>query len=320
MIRPALLGLCLLGLFGNVARADDYPSRPVKIIVPTAPGGSADTLARMLAEHLNRTMGQQFYVDNRPGAGNIIGIEATAKSPPDGYTFLLGAGTITITHVVKKDMPYDVLRDLTPVTQLTSVPNVLVVHPSQPMKTLAEYIAYAKANPGKLTYASAGLGSNLHLSMELLKTMTGINVVHVPYKGVGPALQDTLAGHVDSMVSNLFSAKPLIDAGKLRALGVTSLKRAPALPNVPSIAEAGVPNYEVLNWFGLFAPAGTPEPIVMRIQAEAAKMLSEPKTKAQLADEGADAVGSSPKDFAVFVKAEIAKWTEVGKAAGLKPE
>jgi tripartite-type tricarboxylate transporter receptor subunit TctC len=320
MFRMLFAAVAVACLCGSAVRAEDYPTRPVRIIVPTAPGGSADTLARMLADHLNRAMGQQFYVDNRPGAGNIIGIEAAAHAPADGYTFLLGAGTITITHVVKKDMPYDVLRDFVPVTQLTSVPNVLVVHPSQPIHSLAEYIAYAKANPGKLTYASAGVGSNLHLSMELLKTMTGIDVVHVPYKGVGPALQDTLAGHVASMVSNLFSAKPHIDAGKLRALGVTSAKRAPALPSVPSIAEAGVPGYEVLNWFGLFAPAGTPAPIVARIQTEAAKMLAEPKTKAILSDEGADPVGSSSADFAVFVKAEIAKWTKVGQAAGLKPE
>ena len=232
---------------------------------------------------------------------------------------LLGAGTITINHLVYKKLPYDVLRDLTPVTQMISVANVLVVHPSQPMKTLADYIAAAKAAPGKLNFASAGVGSNLHLAMELLKYRSGINVTHVPYKGVGPALPDTLAGHVMSMVSNVASAKPHVEAGKLRALAVTSLKRAPALPDVPSMSEAGIKDYEVLNWFGLFAPAGTPKEIVDRLQAEAAAMYADPKTKTLLTGEGADPVASKPADFAAFVKAEIDKWTEVGKAANIQP-
>jgi len=233
----------------------------------------------MFALHLGKVLGQQFYIENRGGAGNTLGIDSVVRSPADGYTLLLGAGTIAINHLIYKKLPYDVLRDLTPVTQMIAVPNVLVVHPSQPMKTLADYIAAAKAAPGKIDYASAGVGSNLHMAMELLKHRTGIEVTHVPYKGVGPALQDTLAGHVMSMVSNAASAKPHIDAGKLRALGVTSLKRTSALPDVPSIAEAGIKDYEVLNWFGLFAPAGTPKEIVDRLQSEAAAMFADPKTR-----------------------------------------
>ena len=319
MLRAILAGVALVCLLAGDVLAQGYPSKPVRIIVPTAAGGSADTIARMLAAYLSKTMGQQFYVENRGGAGNQIGIETAVRSPNDGYTLLLGAGTITISHIVYKKLPYDVLRDLTPVTQMTTVANVIVVHPSQPMQTLADYIAMSKQKPGQITYGSAGVGSNLHLSMEFLKTMSGIEVTHVPYKGVGPAMQDTLAGHVASMVSNVPSAKPHIEAGKLRAMAVTSLKRSPALPNVPSISESGFSGYEVLNWFGLFAPSGTPEPIITHLQAEAVKMLSSPETKTMLSGEGAEPVGSTPEVFAKFVRAEIDKWTEVGKKANIQP-
>jgi tripartite-type tricarboxylate transporter receptor subunit TctC len=314
----ALLFALLLAATGAQAQSN-WPTKPVKILVPTAPGGTADNLARLYALHMGKVTGQQFYVENRGGAGNVLGIETVVRSPADGYTLLVGAGTITINHLVVKKLPYDVLRDLTPVTQLISVPNVLVVHPAQPMKTLADYIAAAKAAPGKITYASAGVGSNLHLAMELLKYRTGIDVTHVPYKGVGPALQDTLAGHVMSMISNVPSSKPHIDKGSLRALAVTSAKRSPALPDVPTMSEAGVKDYEVLNWFGMFAPAGTPPAIVERLAAEAAAMFADPKTKAMLTAEGADPVASKPADFAKFVRAEIAKWDEVGKAVHLQP-
>jgi tripartite-type tricarboxylate transporter receptor subunit TctC len=299
--------------------AQDYPSKPVKVLVSTAPGGMADTLGRLLATHLTQSMGQQFYVENRGGAGNIIGIDLVAKSPPDGYTLLVVAGTITSNHIMYKKMPYDVLRDLAPITQLVSLPNVLVVHPSQPYKTLGDFIAAAKAKPGQINFASAGVGSNLHLSMELLKAKAGIDVVHVPYKGVGPAMSDLIGGHVASMVSNVASAKPHIDSGKLRPLGVTSRARASALPNVPSIAESGVKDYEVLNWFGLFAPAGTPAPIITRMHAEAKAMLTAPEMKQRLTAEGAQAIVSTPADFTAFVKSEMAQWTEVGKAAKIQP-
>jgi tripartite-type tricarboxylate transporter receptor subunit TctC len=313
------LSLAALLLLVPAAQAQaPWPSKPVRILVPTAPGGTADALARLYAQHLGKVLGQQFYVENRGGAGNVLGIETVVRSPPDGYSLLLGAGTITINHLVTK-LPYDVLRDLTPVTQMISVPNVLVVHPSQPMKSLADYVAAAKAKPGQITYASAGLGSNLHLAMELLKVRTGIDVVHVPYKGVGPALQDTLAGHVMSMISNIPSSKPHIDKGTLRALAVTSKQRSPALPDVPTMSEEGVKDYEVLNWFGVFAPAGTPQPIVDRLAAEAAAMFADTKTKQMMTAEGADPIASSPADFALFVRAEIKKWDEVGKAANIKP-
>ena len=287
------------------------PSR-CRILVSTAPGGMADTLGRLLAAHLTKAMGQQFYVENRGGAGNIIGIDVVAKSPPDGYTFLVCAGTITINHIMYKKLPYDVLRDLAPITQLVSLPNVLVVHPSQQIKTLAEFIAAAKAKPGQINFASAGVGSNLHLSMELLKAMTGIDVVHVPYKGVGPAMSDLLGGHVASMVSNVASAKPHVDSGKLRALGVTSRERAPALPDVPSMAEAGVKGYEVLNWFGMFAPAGTPAPIITRMHAEAKKLLATPETKKRLASEGAEPIASTP---AISPRSSSPRWRSGPRSA-----
>ena len=306
------------GAHSSNALAQDYPSKPVKILVSTAPGGMADTLGRLLASHFSNAMGQQFYVENRGGAGNIIGIDAVAKSPADGYTVLVCAGTITINHIMYRKLPYDVVRDLVPITQLVSVPNVLVVHPSLKINSLVEFIAAAKANPGKLNFASAGVGSNLHLSMELLKAKTGIDVVHVPYKGVGPAMSDLLGGHVAAMVSNVASAKPHVDAGKLRAVGVTSAKRTPALPDVPSMAEAGVTGYEVLNWFGMFAPIGTPAPIVARLQSETAAFLALPENRKRFDAEGADVVASNPADFAKFVKSEIAQWSEVGTAAKIQ--
>ena len=320
MIRKIALSLIALLLTAAGAQAQTpWPIKPVKILVPTAPGGTADALARMYALHLGKVLGQQFYVENRGGAGNVLGIDAVVRSPADGYSLLLGAGTITINHLVTKKLPYDVLRDLTPVTQMISVPNVLVVNASQPMRSLADYVAAAKGAPGQLSYGSAGVGSNLHLAMELLKYRTGIQVTHVPYKGVGPALQDTLAGHVMSMISNIPSSKPHIDKGALRALAVTSLKRSPALPDVPTMSDEGVSGYEVLNWFGVFAPASTPKDIVDRLAAEAAAMVADPKIREMLTGEGADPIASSPADFAAFVRAEIKKWDEVGKAANIQP-
>jgi tripartite-type tricarboxylate transporter receptor subunit TctC len=318
--RDVLMGGIAAAFSGASAGwAQDYPSKPVKILVSTAPGGMADTLGRLLASHLTQTMGQQFYVENRGGAGNIIGIDLVAKSPADGYTFLVCAGTITINHIMYKKLPYDVLRDLAPITQLVSLPNVLVVHPTQPFKTLAEFVAAAKAKPGQINFASAGVGSNLHLSMELLKAMAGIDVVHVPYKGVGPAMSDLLGGHVASMVSNVASAKPHIDNGKLRALAVTSRTRAPVLPDVPSMEEAGVKGYEVLNWFGMFAPAGTPAPIITRMNAEAKALLTTDEMKRRLASEGAEPINSTPPDFTAFVKSEMEQWSKVGRAAKIQP-
>ncbi len=319
-LRRALLAVCTTLILSAAAQAQTpWPAKPVKILVPTAPGGTADNTARMLAQHMNKVTGQQFYVENRGGAGNVLGIEQVARSPNDGTTLLLGAGTIAMNHIVYRKLPYDLMKDLVPVTQMVSVPNMLLVHPSLPVKTLAEFIALAKAKPGQITYGSAGVGSNLHLAMELLKFRAGIDLVHVPYKGVTPALQDTLAGHVVSMISNVPSGKPHVDACKLRAIAVTSRTRVAVMPDLPTFSEAGIKDYEVLNWFGLFAPAGTPQPIIDRLQQEAAAMFAEKETKDRLAAEGAEPVASKPADFAAFVRDEVKKWDEVGKAANIQP-
>src|SRR5262249_36738159 len=319
MLTRILAAVACLGLLVGAARAEDYPSRPVKILVPTSAGGFADTLAPALGAPLSKGMGQQFYIENPGGAGNIIGIEPGPHSPADRYTLLLGAGTITINPAVYNKLPYDIERDFPPITQLVSVPNVLVVNAAQPYATLADFIAAAKKRPGELNYGSAGVGSNLHLSMELLKTMAGIDVGHVPYKGGGPAMSDLVGGPLVSMMANVASAKPPRGARKRRGLGVTSRTRSPALPNVPTVAEAGLPGYEALNWFGLFAASGTPAPIIQRLHGEAAAFLALPDTNARLVLEGADPVGSTPADFAVFVKNEIKRWDGGARAAKIQP-
>jgi tripartite-type tricarboxylate transporter receptor subunit TctC len=318
-MHRTILALAGLLMIASTAQAQsDYPNRPVRIVVPVAPGGGVDTLARIYAQHMSKVTGQQFYVENRTGAGNIIGIEAAARSAADGYTLLVTAPTITLNHFVYKKLPYDVERDFTPVTQMVSLPNVLVAHPSLGVSTLAEFIALAKAKPGQLNYGSAGIGSSLHLGMELFKYKTKVDLVHVPYRGIAPAMQDLVAGHVNAMVSNVLTARPHIASGGIRALGVTSRGRSTALPDVPSMSEAGVADYEVLNWFGLFAPAGTPEPVINRLQAEAATIMFASETRQRLAGDGAEPVASKPAEFAAFVKSEMTKWAAVAKDAKIQ--
>ena len=313
-----LIGLCLLA---GVAQAQSsYPTRPVKIIVPSAPGGGTDISARVLAQQFSLAMGQQFYVENRPGAGNMIGIEAAARSAPDGYTLLMTASTLTINHLTYKKVLYDALRDFAPVSLVVSLPSVLAVHPSVPARTLIELIAYAKKNPGALTYASAGIGTNPHLSMELLKTMAGIDVRHIPYKGVGPAIQDVVAGQVSLIVAGLLTTRPLTESGKLRGLAVTGATRVEVLPDIPTVSEAGVPNYESLQWYGLLAPAGTPAAIIARLHAETARAVKTSEMKTRLAADGADGVGNTPEEFARHIREEMEKWAAVAKAANIEPQ
>jgi tripartite-type tricarboxylate transporter receptor subunit TctC len=314
-IPASIAGLLLVA--GAANAQSDYPNRPVRIVVPVAAGGGVDTLARIYAQHMSKVTGQQFYVENRAGAGNILGIETVARAPADGYTLLVGAPTITLNHFVYKKLPYDVERDFTPVTQMVSLPNVLVAHPSLAVNTLAEFVAAAKARPGQINYASAGVGSSLHLAMELFKHVAEIDLIHVPYRGVGPAMQDLVAGHVNSMISNVLSARTHIASGNLRALGVTSRTRAAALPDVPTMLEAGK-DYEVLNWYGMFVPAGTPAPIVDKLHAEAAVILFAPETRQRLAGDGAEPIASKPADFAAFVKAEMIKWAAAAKGAKIQ--
>jgi tripartite-type tricarboxylate transporter receptor subunit TctC len=319
-VASLLFAVPLLAQTPSTSSGRAYPSKPVRFIVPSSAGGGTDIIARAIAQKLSEALGRQFVVENKPGAGQMIGIEAAARSPADGHTILMAASTLAINPVMYKKVPYDPLRDFAPITQAASLPNVLVVHPSVPVKSVAELIALAKAKPGQIAYASAGVGTSPQMSMELLKSLAGIDMLHVPYKGTTPGVVDLLAGQVSVMAPNVLTALPHIKAGKLRALAVTSGKRSEALPEVPTIAEAGVPGYESVQWYGVLAPAGTPREIVGRLHAEIAKALRAGDVRERLAADGAEPVGSSPEEFGAFIRAEIAKWAKVAKAAGIRPE
>jgi tripartite-type tricarboxylate transporter receptor subunit TctC len=302
------------------AAAQTYPTRPVRIVVPSTPGGGTDTFARIVAQQLQSALGQPFVIDNRPGGGTLIGMDAVAHASPDGYTLYMSPSTTTTMHIVRKSMPYDVRSAFTPVTQVVVLPQVLFVNPSVPAHSLGELIALAKREPGKLTYGSAGVGTAMHMATELLKSMAGINLQHIPYRGTANALTDALAGRLSSMILNVYITKQHIDTGALRALGVTGLTRSDSLPNVPTIAEAGLPSYEALQWFGVLAPAGTPAPIVNLLHSKIAEGLRTPETKARLAHDGAEGVGNTPAVFAKLINDEIEKWTAVAKVANIQPE
>ena len=318
---PLLVLLAALSAFAPpaAAQAPAYPTKPIRIVVPFPPGGATDILARDVGQKLTEAWGQQVIVDNRPGAGGNIGSELVAKAAPDGYTLEMGTvGTHAINASLYAKMPYDNVKDFVPIILVAAVPNVLEVNPSVPVNSVAELIAYAKANPGKLNFASSGNGTSIHLSGELFKAMAGVEMTHVPYKGSAPALQDLIGGQVQLMFDNLPPSLPQIKAGKLRALAVTSSTRAPALPDVPTVAEAGLPGFEASSWFGLLAPAGTPPAIVAKINAEVAKWLATPEAKENLSKQGANAAGGTPEDFAKHIAAETAKWAKVVKASGAK--
>jgi tripartite-type tricarboxylate transporter receptor subunit TctC len=318
LLQRWALGM-LLALTAALASAQSYPTKPIRIVVPFPPGGATDILARDVAQKLTEAWGQQVIVDNRPGAGGNIGSELVARSAPDGYTLEMGTvGTHAINASLYAKMPYDHLKDFVPVILVAGVPNVLVVNSALPVNSVAELIAYAKANPGKLNFASSGSGTSIHLSAELFKVMAGVQMTHIPYKGSAPALQDLLGGQVQLMFDNLPPSLPQIKAGKLRALAVTTATRAPALPDVPTVAEAGLPGFESSSWFGLLAPAGTPPAIVVKLNAEVAKWLATPDAKERLAKQGANAVGGSPEDFEKHIAAETVKWAKVVKDSGAR--
>ncbi|HET9337661.1 MAG TPA: tripartite tricarboxylate transporter substrate binding protein [Casimicrobiaceae bacterium] len=296
-----------------------YPSQPIRIVVPFPPGGATDIMARAAAQKLAEAWKAQVVVDNRPGAGGNIGSELVAKAAPDGYTLEMGTvGTHAINASLYAKMPYDHVKDFTPVVLVAAVPNVLVVHPSVPANSVQELIAYAKANPGKLNFASSGAGTSIHLSGELFKVMAGVQMTHVPYKGSAPAITDLLGGQVQLMFDNLPPSLPHIRAGKLRALAVTTSERAPALPDVPTVAESGLPGFEASSWFGLLAPAGTPREIVVKINGEIARWLVTPEAKEKMIAIGANAKGGTPEDFAKHIADETAKWAKVVKESGAK--
>lgn len=300
---------------------DAYPNRPIRIIVPTAPGGPSELGSRLIAEELMKRWGKPVVVETRPGAGTIVGSEIVAKAAPDGYTLLMSPSTLATNPASYKKMPYNALRDFAPITQTLFVPNLVVIHPSLPAKNLKEFIAFARARPGEILYASAGHGTNPHLTIELFASMAKIRMVHVPYKGSLPGIVDLLAGRVMlTATSSMANLVPHVRAGKMRALGVTTSVRIPSLPDVPTIAEAGVPGYESVQWSGLLAPAGTPPEIIARLYKEVVGIVRSPEGKERLAKIGTEAVGSSPEEFAAFIKSETVKWATVAKAAGISPE
>ena len=308
-----------LASLAAVAQVQAWPSKPIKWVVPFAPGGTTDILARTVGEKLAVALGQPVIIENKPGAGGGVGAEFTAKSAPDGYTIM--GGTIS-THAINaslyKSLPYDPVKDFVAITLIARVPNMLVINPSVPAKDVKELIALLKANPGKYSFASSGNGTSQHLSGELFKSMSGTDMQHIPYKGSPPALQDVVGGQVAMTFDNITTALPLAKAGKLRALAVTTAKRSSVAPDVPTLAESGLPGFEVGSWQGVFAPAGTPPEIVKRLNAEIVKALNMPDVREKLSGLGAEIVADSPEEFSALVKAEVAKWADVVKKSGAK--
>jgi len=309
--------LCLAGL----AQAQPYPVKPIHFIVPFPPGGGNDTVARAIAQQLGPDLGQPVVIDNRPGAGGSVGAELAAKSPPDGYTlFLAGVGSHAVNPNLHARLAYDPVRDFTPITLVATAPSVLVVNPAVPARTVAEFTAYARANPGKLNYASNGNGSAAQLAAAMYESMANVRMVHVPYKGIAPALTDLLSGEVQLMFGTVVALVPHIQAGKLRALAVTSRQRSALLPEVPSLAESGLPDYEAGSWYGVMAPAGTPREIVERLHGAIARALKQPDVAQRLAAEGAIVIGSTPAEFGAHIKAELARVGNVVRGAGIRIE
>ena len=317
-INKLCIAIALAGVTA-AAQAQNYPTRAVRLVVPSSPGGGTDISARLLAPQLTQFLGQQVVVENRPGAGTMIGGEAVARAAPDGYTLLMGISTLAINPAMYKKVPYDALKDFAPVSQAVALSNVLVIHPSLPPRNLKEFNAFTKARPGELNFASAGKGTSPHLSMELFLVMANLKMLHVPYKGSGPGVIDLVAGHVPVMMPNMLSAKPHILAGRLRAMGVTGAKRAPGADDIPTIAEAGVPGYEAVQWYGVLAPAGTPKAIIDKLHTGVVRAVQNPELRKRLMNDGALPVGSSPAEFAAYIRAETGKWAKVIKAAGINP-
>ena len=315
----ALSVACCVALIGAAQADPNYPNRPVRIVVPSSPGGGTDIIARVLADYLGRALNGQFFVENKPGAGQSIGTELVARSPADGYTLLMAASTLALNPVIYKNIRYDAVKDFAPISLLALVPNVLMVHPSLPANSLQELIALAKQKPGELTYASAGLGTGPHMGIELLKHMAGIELRHIPFRGSGPAVTEALSGRVPITLASTIQAKPLIEGGQLRALAVTGSQRAAGLPNVPPIAET-IAGYEALQWYGLLAPAGTPPDVVSRLNKEVNAALGQREVKERLANDGAEGAGGTADAFAKLIKDELVKWAEVARVANIRAD
>jgi tripartite-type tricarboxylate transporter receptor subunit TctC len=312
--------LALAGIAAPAA-AQNYPVKPVRLIAPFPPGGSTDLLARLVAQKLSEAWGQQVIVENRGGAGGTIGVELASRAAPDGYTIVMGhVGTFGVNPTLYAKLPYDAIRDFAPITNLAMVPNGMAVHPSLPVKTAGDFVRMAKARPGQLLFGSGGSGSAAHLAAEYFRLLAKIDLVHVPYKGTGPAMIDLIAGQTSMMITGMTALMPHIKSGKLKPLGVATLKRLAIMPDLPTIAESGVPGYDANQWYGVLAPAATPRDIVMKLNADIVKVLARPDVKERLAADGAEPVGGTPEQFAAHIKSEIARWAPVVKASGAKPD
>jgi tripartite-type tricarboxylate transporter receptor subunit TctC len=311
---------CALACACANAAAQSYPTKPVRMIVPSSAGGGSDIIARIVAPKLGERLGQQIVIENRAGAGTMIGNEAVARATPDGYTLLLGVSTLATNPAIYKKVPYNALTDLAPITLVLSAPNILVVHPSLPIKNVKELIWFAQARPGQINYASAGTGTNPHLCMELLLSMAKLSMVHIPYKGSAPAIVDLVAGQVPLSMATMLTGLPHVRSGRLRALGVSSAQRTAVARDVPTIAESGVPGYEAVQWYGVLAPAQTPKDIVARLNKDLVAILQLPDVKERFAADGGDPGGNTPEEFARYIRSETEKWARVAKAAGIKPE
>jgi tripartite-type tricarboxylate transporter receptor subunit TctC len=320
MICGALTA-ALTVLVSGSAVGQAYPTRPIRLVVPSSAGaGVTDIMARLMAQHLTSRLGQQVVVDNRPGASGIVGAEVVAKAAPDGYTLLIANVSLIVNPFLYAKMPYEPLTDFIPITMVNTQPSQLVVHPSVPATSVAELVAYAKSRPGQLNYGSGGLGSTPYLAAELFKSITGIDVVHVPYKGGAPALAELVGGQLTFMIENVPGTMPMVKSGKLRALAITSTQRSPLAPELPTMIEAGVPGYEMSGWNGFFAVKGTPPEIVAKLHAELAAILHSPEVKEQFAALGAVPVGDTPDEFGAFLKADSARWGKLIREKGIKPE
>ena len=315
-----IAALVLMAL-ASTADAQSWPAKPIRIISPYPPAGANDLLARIIAPKLSEQLGQPVGVENRAGATGNIGAVLVAKAPADGYTLLMGqAGNLTINISLMAKIPFDPVRDFSPVTMVASTPNVLVVHPSLPVRTVKDLIALAKAKPGQINYATSGIGSPGHLAAELLNKSAGIRLVHIPYKGAAPALLDVVAGNAHLYFTSAVSAQPFIPSGRLRMVAVASAKRSPSLPEVPTVAEAGFPEFDVSSWWGVVAPASTPREVVMRLQTEIHRVIALPEIRAKLAEQGLDIATNTPEQFAAYIKSETAKWAKLIREVGVKPE
>ena len=315
-----LIGAAMAVVTLTASAQQPFPHRAIRLIVPSLPGGGTDITARLIAPKMSEVLGQQVVVENRAGAASMIGSEAVARAAPDGHTLLMGIATLTINPHIQRKMPFDVVKDLTPVSQAVILPNVLITHPSVPAKTVKELIAFARAHPDQLNYASAGVGSNIHLTMALFLNMAKIKIVHVPYKGSGGAMVDLLSGQITTMTTTTLSAMPFVRSNRLRALGVTAAKRSVALPNVPTIAEAALPGYEAVQWYGVLAPAGTPRDVVGKLHAAVVRALQEAPVRERLLVDGAEPVGNTPDEFAAIIRNDLVKWGKVIKDAGITAE